>query len=108
RRKRIGCGFSESSIFKGFVRTKTIIGRKVEYCHPPRLEAFVMQNVKSVKNGEAPYKEYWTRIGGKIVRVLIAPVKGEDGKLLGVLEVVEDMTEIINKAEEIKKKIVVL
>ncbi|MEM2206412.1 MAG: DUF438 domain-containing protein [Sulfolobales archaeon] len=100
--------FSESSIFKGFVRTKTIIGRKVEYCHPPRLEAFVMQNVKSVKNGEAPYKEYWTRIGGKIVRVLIAPVKGEDGKLLGVLEVVEDMTEIINKAEEIKKKIVVL
>jgi len=40
--------------------------------------------------------------------VLVAPVKSREGKLLGVLEIVEDLTEVVNNPEEIKKKILVL
>jgi len=39
---------------------------------------------------------------------LIVPVKSRDGRLLGTLEIVEDLTEIINNPDEVKKKIVVL
>ncbi|MEM2453251.1 MAG: DUF438 domain-containing protein, partial [Ignisphaera sp.] len=33
--------YSESKLRKGFVRTKTILGRRLEFCHPPRLEKLV-------------------------------------------------------------------
>lgn len=100
--------FSESEVSGGFVRTKTILGRKIPFCHPPRLENYVMRNVEAVKKGEFKYREFWTRLGDRIIRVLIVPVKSRDGRLLGTLEIVEDLTEIINNPDEVKKKIVVL
>lgn len=53
--------FSESALKKGFARTKTIIGRRLEYCHPPRLENFVKNVVNELKSGRADFREYWTR-----------------------------------------------
>ncbi len=100
--------YSESEITGGFVRTKTILGRRVEYCHPPRLENYVKLNVEALLRGEFPYREFWTRVGDRILRVIIAGVKDSQGKLIGVLEVVEDLTEVVNNPEEVKKKIVVL
>jgi DUF438 domain-containing protein len=100
--------FSESRLGRGFVRTKTILGRRIEFCHPPRLEKLVRQTVDELKQGKAPYREFWTKLGDSILRVLIVPVKGVNGEYLGTIEIVEDMTEIINKPEEIKKKIMVL
>lgn len=100
--------YSKSMLSKGFVRTKTIIGRQLYYCHPPRLEALVRQVVKQVKTGEKPYREFWTKQGDRIIRVLITPVTGRDGRIIGALEVVEDLTEIVRNPEEVLKKIVVL
>jgi DUF438 domain-containing protein len=100
--------FSESRLGRGFVRTKTILGRRIEFCHPPRLEKLVRQTVDELKQGKASYREFWTKLGDSILRVLIVPVKGVNGEYLGTIEIVEDMTEIINKPEEIKKKIMVL
>uniref|UniRef100_A0A7C4FGI7 DUF438 domain-containing protein n=1 Tax=Ignisphaera aggregans TaxID=334771 RepID=A0A7C4FGI7_9CREN len=100
--------FSESKLGRGFARARTILGRRIEYCHPPRLEKIVRQTVDELKQGKASYIEFWTKLGEAIVRVLIVPVKGVDGEYLGTLEIAEDMTEIVNKPEEIRKKIVVL
>ena len=100
--------YSESEITGGFVRTKTILGRRLEYCHPPRLENYVKLNVDALMRGEFPYREFWTRVGDRILRVIIAGVKDSQGRLVGVLEVVEDLTEVVNNPEEVKKKIVVL
>jgi DUF438 domain-containing protein len=100
--------FSESKLGRGFVRTRTILGRRIEYCHPPRLEKIVRQTVDELKQGKVSYREFWTKLGDAIIRVLIVPVKGVNGEYLGTLEIVEDMTEIVNKPEEIKKKVVVL
>lgn len=100
--------FSESKLGRGFVRTKTILGRRIEFCHPPRLEKLVRQTVDELKQGKEPYREFWTKLGDSVIRVLIVPVRGADGEYLGTIEIVEDMTEILNKPEEIKKKIMVL
>ncbi|MEM4562195.1 MAG: DUF438 domain-containing protein [Desulfurococcaceae archaeon] len=100
--------YTESEITGGFVRTKTILGRRVEYCHPPRLEKYVMQNVEAVKQGKFRYREFWTKQGDRIIRVLVVPVKARDGRYLGVLEVVEDLTDVVEHPEEVKKKIMVL
>jgi len=100
--------FSESRLGRGFARTKTILGRRIEYCHPPRLERLVRQTVDELKQGKAPYREFWTKLGDSIIRVLIVPVKGANGEYLGTIEIVEDMTEILSKPDEIKRKVVVL
>ncbi|MEM3470595.1 MAG: DUF438 domain-containing protein [Thermoproteota archaeon] len=100
--------FTESMLRKGFARAKTIIGRRVEYCHPPRLESIVRKNIDDVKLGRAEYREYWTRSGGRIIRVLIVPVRNENKDYLGSLEIVEDLTEVVNNPDEVKKRIMVL
>ena len=100
--------YTESELSRGFVRTKTILGRRLLYCHPPRLEKYVMMNVESLKQGNLKYREFWTAMGERILRVIVVPVKNRNGELLGVLEIVEDLTDVVKKPEEIKKKIMVL
>lgn len=101
--------YFNSGIFgEAFVRTKTILGRKLEYCHPPRLEAMVKEVFDEIVKGEVKYREFWTRVGGRIIRVLITPVKRDDGEVLGVAEIVEDLTEVVSKPDEVMKKVVVL
>ncbi|MEM0027645.1 MAG: PAS domain-containing protein, partial [Ignisphaera sp.] len=68
----------------------------------------VRETVDELKAGKAEYREFWTRQGDRILRVLIVAVKNDRGEYLGTLEIVEDFTDVINNVEEIKKKIVVL
>jgi DUF438 domain-containing protein len=99
--------FSESFLHKGFVRTKTIIGRRLEYCHPPRLESIVKKTVDEVKR-ESGHREFWTKMGDRVIRVLIVPVKSREGKYIGSVEIVEDLTGVVNNPEEVKKRITVV
>ncbi len=100
--------YTQSKLHKGFVRTKTIIGRRVEFCHPPRLEELVRKTVDEIKSGDRDMAEFWTRQGDRIIRVLIVGVKNGDGEYLGTLEIVEDLTEVVENPEQIKEKIIVL
>lgn len=100
--------FTESSFHKGFVRTKTIIGRRIGHCHPPRLEDLVGKTVDEARFNDTGYREFWTRMGDRIVRVLIVPVKNGDGDYLGSVEIVEDLTEIVNNPEEARRRIMVI
>lgn len=100
--------YSKSKLVKGFARSKTILGRRLFFCHPPRLEAMVRNVVERLKGGEVEYREYWTKQGDRILRVLVVPVRGRDGGYLGTLEIVEDLTEVIRNPEEVLKKVLVL
>jgi PAS domain S-box-containing protein len=100
--------YSRSILLKGFARSKTILGRRLLFCHPPRLEAMVKNVVERLKRGEVEYREYWTRQGDRILRVVVAPVRGRDGRYLGTLEVVEDLTEVVRNPEEVMKRVLVL
>lgn len=100
--------FVESKMHKGFVRTKTILGRRVEYCHPPRLEAFIRKVLDEIKSGVKDHEVFWTRSGDRILRVMVVAVRDDDGRYLGALEIVEDLTEVLENPEEVKKKILVV
>lgn len=100
--------FTKSKFFKGFARTKTILGRNLLFCHPPRLEGMVRVNVERLKRGEREFAEYWTRQGDRIIRVLVVAVRVGKGEYLGTLEIVEDLTEVVKNPEEIMKRVTVL
>ena len=100
--------YSDGRLPPAFVRTRTILGRNLLYCHPPRLERLVKETVDALKRGEADYREFWTRIGDRIVRVFISAVRDERGRYMGAVEVVEDFTEVLRNPEEVLKKVVVL
>jgi len=100
--------YSDGRLPPAFVRTRTILGRNLLYCHPPRLERLVKDTLEALKRGEADYREFWTRIGDRIVRVFISAVRDESGRYLGAVEVVEDFTEALRNPEEVLKKVVVL
>lgn len=100
--------FSEGKFHKGFARSKTILGRRVEYCHPPRLEAFIKKVLNELKSGAKDYEAFWTKMGDRIIRVMVVALRNDEGKYLGALEIVEDLTEIVENPEEVKKKILVI
>lgn len=100
--------FSEGKFHKGFARSKTILGRRVEYCHPPRLEAFIKKVLNELKSGAKNYEIFWTKMGDRIIRVMVVALRNDEGKYLGALEIVEDLTEIVENPEEVKKKILVI
>lgn len=77
-----------------FVRTKSIIGRKVQNCHPPQSVDVVEGILKSFKKGKRDSADFWINIKGKFVHIRYFAVRDRDRNYLGTLEVTQDITEI--------------
>lgn len=77
-----------------FVRTRTVIGRKVDLCHPPRSVNIVKKILEEFKAGRRDSAEFWIRMGDRLIHIRYFPVRDEDGKYLGTLEVVQDITDL--------------
>ncbi len=85
--------FSESpdQIFK---RTKTILGRKVQNCHPPASVHVVQKILDDFRGGQRSVAEFWTNFQGKFVHIRYFAVRDAEGKYLGTLEVTQDITRL--------------
>jgi len=77
-----------------FPRTRTVIGRKVDYCHPPKSVHVVRRLIEEFKAGKRDSAEFWIRVNGRLIYIRYYPVRGENGEYLGTLEVVQDVTRI--------------
>jgi len=77
-----------------FARNKTILGRKVELCHPPKSVHIVKKILKAFKEGRKQVAEFWIPFGGRMVHIRYFPVRDSNGEYLGTLEVVQDITDI--------------
>ncbi|VBB07714.1 Hypothetical protein LUCI_2979 [Lucifera butyrica] len=77
-----------------FPRARTIIGRKVENCHPPASVHIVEKIVEDFKNGSKDQENFWLELGGKFVYIRYFAVKDETGDFAGVLEVTQDIKPI--------------
>jgi len=77
-----------------FPRTRTVIGRKVDYCHPPKSVHVVRRLIEEFKSGKRDSAEFWIRVNGRLIYIRYYPVRGENGEYLGTLEVVQDVTRI--------------
>ncbi|NIO49683.1 MAG: DUF438 domain-containing protein [Candidatus Aminicenantes bacterium] len=77
-----------------FLRTKSVIGIKVQNCHPPQSLEAVENILKSFKEGKRDTVDFWINVEGKFVYIRYFAVRDEEGSYLGTLEVSQDLTEI--------------
>jgi len=77
-----------------FPRTRSIVGRKVQQCHPQKSLHKVTQILEAFKSGERDVAEFWINLKGRQIYIRYFPVKDIDGKYLGTIEVSQDITDI--------------
>lgn len=83
--------FFSASKDRIFHRTKTIIGRKVENCHPPASIHVVEQLVTDLKSGKKDRESFWLHLADKYVHIQYIAVRDADGEFIGVLEATQDI-----------------
>jgi len=76
---------------KIFPRTRSVIGRKVDKCHPDKSVHVVGEIVSGFKNRTRKTAEFWIDFRGEKVLIRYFPVYGEEGEYLGVLEVTQEI-----------------
>ena len=77
-----------------FERTRAILGRKVQYCHPPKSVHVVNKIVADFKSGKQDRARFWINMGGKMVYIVYYAVRDEKGEYIGTLEITQDVSEI--------------
>jgi hypothetical protein len=77
-----------------FVRTKSVIGRKVQLCHPQKSVHIVNKIVESFKTGKKDVAEFWIKVNNRLIHIRYFAVRDENGKYLGTMEVTQDLTDI--------------
>ncbi|MDQ7092305.1 DUF438 domain-containing protein [Desulfosporosinus sp. PR] len=83
-----------------FARTKTILGRRVENCHPPASIQIVEKIVADLKTGKKDHEDFWLKMGEKYAFIRYLAVKDEKGECLGIVEVTQDIAPIQKIAGE--------
>ena len=77
-----------------FARTKAVIGRKVQECHPQKSVHVVNKILDSFKSGKKDAAEFWIPKGDRLVHILYFAVRGKNGKYLGTMEVTQDIADL--------------
>jgi PAS domain S-box-containing protein len=83
-----------------FPRPRSIIGKKVQNCHPQKSLDKVVQIIEAFKSGERDVAEFWINLDGRQIFIRYFAVRGRNGKYLGTLEVSQDITDIKKIAGE--------
>jgi DUF438 domain-containing protein len=77
-----------------FVRTKSVIGRKVQLCHPQKSIHIVNKIVEAFKTGKKDVAEFWINMSNRLIHIRYFAVRDKNGKYLGTMEVTQDLTDI--------------
>jgi len=77
-----------------FPRSRSIVGKKIQQCHPQKSLHKVLQILEAFKNGKKDAAEFWINLKGRQIYIRYFPVRDKDGKYLGTLEVSQDITDI--------------
>jgi hypothetical protein len=76
---------------KIFTRTRSVIGRKVEKCHPEKSVDVVKKIVTGFKEKTLDKAEFWIDFKNDKILIRYFPVYGDDGEYMGVLEVTQEI-----------------
>lgn len=77
-----------------FVRTRSVIGRKVQNCHPPQSVEIVEKILTAFKEGKRNYADFWINFKGKLIFIKYFAVRDEAANYLGTLEITMDITDL--------------
>jgi DUF438 domain-containing protein len=83
--------FNKLDKTKIFPRTRSVIGRKVEKCHPEKSVDVVRQIVSGFKDRTMDHAEFWIDFKGDKILIRYYPVYSETGDYMGVLEVTQEI-----------------
>lgn len=79
---------------KLFPRTRSVIGRKVEKCHPEHSVDTVRKIVQGFKNKTHDKAEFWIAFKGDKILIRYFPVYDDAGEYMGVLEITQAIAAI--------------
>jgi uncharacterized protein len=74
-----------------FARSKAIVGRKVQHCHPPSSVEIVDRILADFRSGRQNVAEFWIDFHGKFVHIRYFAVRDAAGAYLGTLELTQDI-----------------
>jgi len=77
-----------------FVRTKAVIGRTVQNCHPPRSVHVVEELLADFKSGKKDSEDFWIKFRDKYVYIRYFAVRDENGEYVGTLEFTQNIEPI--------------
>lgn len=84
-----------------FPRAKSVIGRSVYNCHPPKAQPKVKKILTSFHEGISDREEFWFNLHGeRFIHLQYIAVRREDGTYLGCLEVGQDATYLRSLKDE--------
>ncbi|HLP72983.1 MAG TPA: PAS domain-containing protein [Bacteroidales bacterium] len=83
--------FSESQE-RIFPRSRAIIGRKVQNCHPPQSIHVVNEILAAFRKGERDSAEFWIQMNGRFIYIRYFALRNEAGEYRGTIEASEDIT----------------
>lgn len=77
-----------------FARAKTVLGRKVENCHPPASVHIVERIVEELRSGKKDHEDFWIKMGDIFVYIRYFAVRNAQGEYLGVMELTQNIKPI--------------
>lgn len=86
-----------------FARTKAVIGRTVQNCHPPRSVHVVEELLADFKAGKKDSEDFWIKFRDKYVYIRYFAIRDENSQYMGTLEFTQNIDPI--KAIEGEKRI---
>lgn len=87
-----------------FARTRTIIGRDVRNCHPPKALPVVNQMLIDFKAGTKDEEIRIVTPGTKVLLVRYFAVRNDAGEYIGTLELTEEISKIVDMVNEIRNR----
>jgi len=76
-----------------FVRSRAVLGRKVQLCHPPKSVHIVQQILDDFRAGRESRAPFWINFKGRFIHIDYVALRDEAGEYLGTLEITQDLTE---------------
>lgn len=77
-----------------FPRTKSVIGRTVQNCHPHASVKTVEKILDDFKSGEKNSESFWIKIRGEFIYIRYFAVRDANGNYMGTLEVTQNIRPI--------------
>ncbi|HJV46827.1 MAG TPA: DUF438 domain-containing protein [Bacillota bacterium] len=77
-----------------FPRTKAVIGRTVQNCHPPKSAHIVEELLMDFKSGKKDSEDFWIKFKDKYIYIRYFAVRDENGKYVGTLEFTQNIDPI--------------
>ncbi len=75
-----------------FARSRAVLGRKVQHCHPPSSVDTVDRILEGFRSGQQHRAAFWIDMHGRFIHIEYVALRDAGGGYLGCLEVTQDLT----------------